>query len=377
MKILNIVGARPNFVKIAPLICQMEKHPSIDWRLVHTGQHYDERMSEVFFKDLQLSPPDVFLGIGSGSHAQQTGQMMMALETAMQDYKPDLVLVVGDVNSTLAGALAATKLGIPLAHVEAGLRSWDRAMPEEINRICTDAISDLLFTTSTVATDNLLREGIPAEKVHFVGNVMIDTLFANLERARAQSTLLQTYGLTEGQYGLVTLHRPHNVDDPLMLGTLLEVLAQVSDRIPLLFPLHPRTRARLEDFGLLSRLESLNHLWITPPLGYLDFLRALSAAKFTLMDSCGASEETTALGIPCLTLRNETDRPETVTDGTNTLVGQDPNVILRAVDQILDGHGKQGRIPPLWDGCAAQRIIEILLAWRTEQFQPSFLATAA
>ncbi|MGB3515017.1 MAG: UDP-N-acetylglucosamine 2-epimerase (non-hydrolyzing) [Elainellaceae cyanobacterium] len=363
MKILNVVGARPNFVKIAPILRQMNHYSTMQWQLVHTGQHYDDRMSQVFFDDLQLPAPDVFLGIGSGSHADQTGRAMMALEGVMQDYQPDLVVVVGDVNSTLAGALAASKLHIPIAHVEAGLRSWDRTMPEEINRICTDAISDLFFTTSAIATDNLLREGIAPEAIHFVGNVMIDSLKANLERARHQSTLLETYPVQPQQYGLVTLHRPGNVDDPVMLGRLLEAIATVSERVPLLFPMHPRTQQRLETFGLQARLDSLDQVWVTPPLGYLDFICALSSAQFTLMDSSGVQEETTALGIPCLTMRDNTDRPETVIEGTNTLVGQDPDRIIQEVFQILEGQGKTGRVPDLWDGNTAERIVDILAVW--------------
>jgi UDP-N-acetylglucosamine 2-epimerase (non-hydrolysing) len=363
VKILNVVGARPNFVKIAPLLQQMRRHEQFEWLLVHTGQHYDDRMSEIFFQDLQLPAPDVFLGIGSGSHAEQTGKAMIALEDTMRTYQPDLVVVVGDVNSTLAGALAAAKLHIPVAHVEAGLRSGDRMMPEEINRICTDAISSLFFTTSTIATTNLLREGIAPDKIHWVGNVMIDSLYAHLDRAQRQSTVLDPYPVSPGQYGLVTLHRPSNVDDPAVLERLLGAIATVSERVPLLFPMHPRTQKRLQEFGLQERLDGMAQVWVTPPLGYLDFLHALASAQFALMDSSGVQEETTVLGIPCLTMRDNTDRPETVIEGTNILVGQDPDRIIQEVFQILAGQGKTGRIPDRWDGRAAERIVNILVDW--------------
>jgi UDP-N-acetylglucosamine 2-epimerase (non-hydrolysing) len=362
MKLLNIVGARPNFMKIAPILRQLEQHPQIEWQLVHTGQHYDQQMSKVFFEDLKLPVPDVFLGIGSGSHAEQTGKMLIALEQVMQEYQPDLVLVVGDVNSTVAGALAAAKLHIPVAHVEAGLRSFDRAMPEEINRICTDAISELFFTTSHIAGDNLKREGIAPDRIYFVGNVMIDSLFACLDRAK-QSSLLDSLNLREKPYGLLTLHRPANVDDPKVLAELLDAIATVSQRIPLVFPTHPRTQQRLAAFGLQERLDRLKQVIVTPPLGYLDFLSVLASARFALIDSSGVQEETTVLGILCLTMRDNTERPETIAEGTNILVGRNAQRIVEATFRILDGQEKPGQIPELWDGNTAQRIVEAIELW--------------
>jgi UDP-N-acetylglucosamine 2-epimerase (non-hydrolysing) len=362
MKILNIVGARPNFVKIAPIVHQLSRYADIDWQLVHTGQHYDDRMSKVFFEELQIPIPDVFLGVGSGSHAEQTGTMLIRLEQVMLAYQPDLVVVVGDVNSTLAGALAAAKLNIPIAHVEAGLRSLDRTMPEEINRICTDAIAELFFTTSHFAGDNLRREGIPADKIHFVGNVMIDSLVACTERAKT-STILEDLHLSEKQYGLLTLHRPANVDDPQILTQLLEAIATVSAQIPLVFPIHPRTQHRLQAFGLEERLHRLPGVIVTPPLGYLDFLHLTALAKLALIDSSGIQEETTVLGVPCLTMRDNTERPETISEGTNLLVGRDPNRIVEEVFRVLAGNGKVGRIPELWDGSAAERIVQLIRTW--------------
>lgn len=362
MKLLNIVGARPNFMKMAPILRALSSHPDIEWKLVHTGQHYDQRMSQIFFEDLQMPVPDIFLGIGSGSHAEQTGKAMIALEAVMLDYQPDLVIVVGDVNSTLAGALAAAKLHIPVAHIEAGLRSLDRSMPEEINRICVDSISELFFTTSTTARDNLIHEGIAPDKIHFVGNVMIDSLLTFMEKAQ-ESTILEYLGVQPNTYGLLTLHHPENVDDQATLTRLLEVIAAISDKIPLVFPLHPRTQKRLEAFGLQSLLDRSSRILVTAPLGYLDFLQVLSSARFALIDSSGIQEETTVLGIPCLTMRDNTERPETVTAGTNVLVGRHTKHIVEEVDRVLKGQVKVGHIPDLWDGQSAKRIVDTIADW--------------
>jgi UDP-N-acetylglucosamine 2-epimerase (non-hydrolysing) len=366
MKLINIVGARPNFMKMAPIVRQLERHPEIEWQLIHTGQHYDDAMSRVFFEELQLPPPHVFLGVGSGSQAEQTAQMMVKLEQVMQSYSPDMVLVVGDTNSALAGALTAAKLCIPVAHVEAGLRSYDRTMPEEINRLCTDCISTLFFTPSRGAGDILKGEGIPADRIHFVGNVMIDTLVACRERAM-QSQILETLHLEEKHYAVLTLHRPSNVDTPETLSWLLDVIGEIAARIPVVFPVHPRTQRRIQEFGLQPRLETLPQVKITAPLGYLDFLKLMACAQFVMTDSGGIQEETTVLGVPCLTLRENTERPETVTEGTNTLVGRHRDKILAETLRILDGHGKVGRVPELWDGQAARRIVDVLVKWQEEQ----------
>jgi len=362
MKLLNIVGARPNFMKIAPILRALDRYPDIDWKLVHTGQHYDSRMSQVFFEDLQLPVPDIFLGIGSGSHAEQTGKAMIALEAVMVEYQPDLVIVVGDVNSTLAGALAAAKLNIPVAHVEAGLRSLDRSMPEEINRICVDSISELFFTTSRTAGENLIHEGISPDKIHLVGNVMIDSLLASLKKAQ-ESTILDDLGVKPKTYGLLTLHHPENVDDPLILKSLIEAITTISDRIPLVFPIHPRTQKCLQKFGLKSWLDETPQIKVTDPLGYLDFLRVLSSARLALIDSSGIQEETTVLGIPCLTMRDNTERPETVAEGTNILVGRHSKRIVEEVFQVLDGQVKVGHIPEFWDGQSAMRIVRTIVGW--------------
>lgn len=360
MKIINVVGARPNFMKIAPLMTAMAQHPDITPLLVHTGQHYDREMSQLFFSDLGLPEPDVNLGIGSGSPAEQLARIILAFEPILQQAAPDLVLVVGDVTSTLACALVANKCGVPVAHVEAGLRSRDRSMPEEINRLLTDQLADFLFTTSRRAGENLQQEGIPPERIFFVGNVMVDTLLNNRTRA-AQSDILTRYHLPPDQYMVLTLHRPGNVDTPDTLAGILDALAAIQQHMPLVFPLHPRTRARLETFGLLQRLEGLPGLILTPPLGYLDFLHLLSHAYLVLSDSGGIQEETTVLGIPCLTLRPNTERPVTIEQGTNTLVGNVPADIIRHVEALLQAPIPGGRIPELWDGHAAERIVDILV----------------
>ena len=366
LRLLCIVGARPNFMKIAPLMRVFRARPDrFDARLVHTGQHYDEAMKDAFFRQLHIPEPDIDLGVGSGSHAVQTAEIMRRFEPVLDDLQPDVVLVVGDVNSTIACALVATKKGIAVVHVEAGLRSGDRGMPEEINRVLTDQISDLLFTTEADGATNLMREGIAADRIHFVGNVMIDTLLANRERAiPAEETLGGIAGFAgdPAGFGVLTLHRPSNVDDPVVLRRLLEVLAQLSERLPLVFPIHPRTRGRIADAGL-SPVLAASRIALTDPLGYLQLLGLMAKARIVLTDSGGLQEETTALGIPCVTLRENTERPITVEQGTNTIVGTDPAKIRACFDDVMASGGKSGRVPELWDGQAAERIADTLLAW--------------
>lgn len=358
-RVLNVVGARPNLIKIAPIV-QALSEAGLEQTLVHTGQHYDHKMSRIFFEELGLPEPDVYLGVGSGSHATQTAHIMTGLEQTILKLSPDLVLVVGDVNSTLAGALVASKLQIAIAHVEAGLRSYNRSMPEEINRIVTDALSDYLFTTERDAASNLLQEGIHPGKIHFVGNVMVDSLLAHRQKA-LELDVLSEFGLAPRGYTLLTLHRPNNVDSSEALRSLLEAMVRVSTRTPIIFPVHPRTQARIKDFGLGHLLESARVV-ICDPLGYLPFINLMSNASFVMTDSGGVQEETTVLGVPCLTLRPETERPITVTEGTNTIVGDDRALLADEIEKILIGGGKQGRIPELWDGKAAQRIVGVLCA---------------
>jgi len=346
-------------MKIAPIHHLMQKTQRIKPVLVHTGQHYDDAMSRVFFSDLELPQPDVYLGVGSGTHAGQTGAVMVKLEQVMLQLKPDLVLVVGDVNSTLATALVASKLHVPLAHVEAGLRSFDRSMPEEINRIVTDALADYLFVTESSGQENLLREGIPPDRIHLVGNVMIDSLLSHLKKAR-HSDILSRLNLDHQAYALLTLHRPGNVDVKETFTGILSALERIEKRIPVIYPIHPRSKKRLEQFQFNDRIGKMKNLKLVDPLGYLDFLHLMQQAKFVMSDSGGIQEETTVLGIPCLTLRNNTERPVTVELGTNIIVGVDPEKIVEQSDRILAGNPKQGTIPPLWDGKAAQRIVDIL-----------------
>ncbi len=361
MKIINVVGARPNFMKIAPIIEAMKKYPSIEPILVHTGQHYDKEMSKLFFDDLKLPPPDIYLGVGSASHAVQTARIMVEFEKVLLEQKPDLIVVVGDVNSTIACALTAVKLFIPVAHVEAGLRSRDRTMPEEINRILTDAISDYLFTTSRDADANLLKEGIPKEKIYFVGNVMIDTLMKQIDKA-ADSDILNRLGLQAKHYAALTLHRPNNVDDKEVFVRILGALEEVQKKIKIIFPVHPRTRKKIEDFGLSGKVKNMTNFIITDALGYLDFLNLMSNSKFVLTDSGGIQEETTILKIPCITLRETTERPITVTEGTNVIVGSDKEKIIKESLRIIEGKAKKGKIPELWDGKASERIAKVLLS---------------
>jgi UDP-N-acetylglucosamine 2-epimerase (non-hydrolysing) len=348
MKVLNVVGARPNFIKMAPIMEQIQKTPEIRGILVHTGQHYDEGMSDIFFQELGIPRPDIHLGVGSGTHAEQTSRVLTAFEKVCLDERPDWVVVVGDVNSTMACTLVAAKLLIPVAHVEAGLRSNDRTMPEEINRLVTDALADVLFTTSRDADENLKREGVDPSKIFFVGNVMIDTLLKHREKA-------QSLGKRAEDYALVTLHRPSNVDDPAVFGGILEALRKIAEEMTVIFPIHPRTAKRITDFGF-----DMGKICITKPFGYLEFLNLTSQAKVVLTDSGGLQEETTILGVPCLTLRNNTERPVTITHGTNILTGTNPHCILDGFHRAISGEWRPSGPPELWDGFAAQRIVQVI-----------------
>jgi len=361
IKILNIVGARPNFMKIAPIVREMwRRSDEFQPLIIHTGQHYDEAMSDSFFVDLGIPAPDFHLEVGSHSHAVQTAKIMTAFEPIVLAEKPDWVLVVGDVNSTIACALVCAKLGVKVAHVEAGLRSRDRTMPEEINRILTDAISDLLLTTSEDADENLKQEGVADDKIKFVGNVMIDSLFYNLEKSKL-SKARENLGLIDKDYAVLTLHRPSNVDEKEIFSGLLDALIEIGEKIPVVFPVHPRTKANIEKFGFAERVANSN-IRLIEPLGYLDFMNLYSGAKLVLTDSGGLQEETTALGIPCLTLRENTERPITIELGTNQLVGTNPEKIKQAAFEILENPAKtDAKIPPLWDGHAAERICDALL----------------
>ncbi len=360
LKIINVVGARPNFMKIAPVIEEMRRRPNtMTPLLVHTGQHYDESMSDSFFEDLQIPRPDINLEVGSASHATQTARIMIEFERVLEQHRPDWIVVVGDVNSTMAASLVAAKMLVRVAHVEAGLRSRDRTMPEEINRVVTDALADLLLTPSRDADENLRREGIAAGKICFVGNVMIDTLFKNLERARS-SSVLEKFGLKKGEFCAMTLHRPSNVDDRRKLAGILDALEMIQQRFPIIFPVHPRTRARIEEFGLQPVIARQSNLVLTEPMSYLDFLQLYSNSRLVLTDSGGIQEETTALGIACLTLRHNTERPVTVTEGTNRVVGNDPEVIKREALLALERAAAPARAPELWDGHAARRIVDAI-----------------
>jgi UDP-N-acetylglucosamine 2-epimerase (non-hydrolysing) len=360
MKIILVAGARPNFMKVAPILQALRKSakPGLSVMLVHSGQHYDAAMSANFFADLNLPAPDLNLNVGSGSHACQTAGIMVAFEKVCIAHRPDWVVVVGDVNSTLACALTAKKLGIRVAHVEAGLRSRDMRMPEEINRLCTDAIADLLFTTDIEAGRNLQREGIPADRIHFVGNTMIDTLLENVDRALARPLPLD---LPAGGFAVLTLHRPATVDDRAVLGGVLSAVYGISARLPVVFPRHPRTAARLREFQLGDELAAHENIRITEPLGYLAFLGLLARARLVLTDSGGIQEETTVLGVPCVTIRENTERPLTCAMGTNVLAGLRPDDIAAAAKQALDRKPVSGAIPEKWDGHAAERIAGILV----------------
>jgi UDP-N-acetylglucosamine 2-epimerase (non-hydrolysing) len=357
MKIVAVAGARPNFMKIAPLMWEIGRCADIDAYLVHTGQHYDERMSRLFFEELKIPRPDIDLGVGSGSHAAQTAEVMKRFEPVLLEQRPDAVVVVGDVNSTIACALTAVKLSVPVAHVEAGLRSFDRTMPEEINRVLTDAISHWLFVTEPRGVANLRREGVPEDRIFLVGNVMIDTLLACRELSR-RSAILEDLRLTGRPYGVLTLHRPANVDDPGVLGGVLAAIGRLQRELPIVFPIHPRTRKALAGRDLTA----MPGLIIVEPLGYLDFMKLVSEARLVLTDSGGIQEETTVLGVPCLTLRNNTERPITIEEGTNTLVGLDPGRIVAAAQRALGRPCEAPPTPELWDGRAASRIVDILTA---------------
>jgi len=381
IKVTHIVGARPNFMKVAPLMREVSRYPQkFDQLLVHTGQHYDEEMSKSFFNDLKLTEPDIYLGVGSGTHAEQTGKIMIEFERVCFQEKPDLVIVVGDVNSTIACALVAAKHCIPVAHIEAGLRSFDRTMPEEINRVITDRLSDYLFTTCEDANQNLIEEGISENKIFFVGNAMIDSLLNHIKIAK-NSIILEKLGLRKNnnikKYGLVTLHRPSNVDNQKIFKGILDALKEIAKEIPIIFPAHPRTIKQIKNFKLIemvnyeenflpNELKNTDQNIVTiPPLGYLDFLCLMTNAKMVLTDSGGIQEETTILGIPCLTLRNNTERPITVKEGTNIVVGNDPEKIMEIAFSVLKNGISRKRIPKYWDGKAAERIVKVLLTkWK-------------
>jgi UDP-N-acetylglucosamine 2-epimerase (non-hydrolysing) len=365
MKVLNIVGARPNFMKIAPIIEAMNRHLDIfDHLLVHTGQHYDENMSRAFFVDLDLPKPDIDLNVGSGTHAEQTAKIMVEFEKICLKEQPDLVVVVGDVNSTMACTITAKKLGIKVAHVEAGLRSRDMSMPEEINRLCTDVLCDYLFTTDHFANENLQHEGIPKEKIIFVGNVMIDTLFKQMEDAR-QLKLCDQWQLKPKGYATLTLHRPSNVDNKKTLEGILDALFQMSHEIPIVFPIHPRTDKMVKQFGLEHFFQNggpVKGIWLREPLGYMEFLHLNMNARMVFTDSGGLQEETTALGIPCITMRENTERPITCEVGTNVVVGNTSERIIEAASKILSGTRVSRGVPEKWDGHAARRIIDFMLS---------------
>jgi len=359
LEALLIAGTRPNFVKIGPLVSAFADHRVFDPVLIHTGQHYDQAMSEVFFEQLELPAPDIYLGAGSGTHAVQTARVMQALEPIMMERKPDVTVVVGDVNSTLAAALTSSKLHIPIAHVEAGLRSGDRRMPEEINRIATDSISDYLFVTETAGRENLLAEGHPENRISFVGNVMIDSLRKFEEKARKLSAA-STFGMKPGQFVLITAHRPEMVDHPDRLAVFVDGIERIARHHPILFPAHPRTRKRLEDCRLLGRLTTNEQIRLVEPLGYLEFTGLIADAGLIVTDSGGIQEETTALGIPCATVRDNTERPCTISAGTNELIRLDAGAMADAADRAFDGRWKSGTIPELWDGQAAGRVVDSL-----------------
>lgn len=366
MKLVHVVGARPNFMKIAPVMRALESRPGVQQLLVHTGQHYDPQMSDVFFRDLDLPKPDVYLGVGSGTHAEMTAKVMVELEKVFTEHKPDMVVVAGDVNSTLAATLVAAKASppIPVAHVEAGLRSFDMTMPEEVNRLVVDRLSALCLTPSTDGDDHLRKEGVPADRIVFVGNVMIDSLRRALPVSeKLAPDVLGKIGVKAGGYALVTLHRPANVDDPVVLGRLVESLLRVAEKLDVVFPIHPRTRKRLEGTELGRRIAASPAFKLVDPAAYFEFQAMTMNAKLVLTDSGGIQEETTAMGVPCLTLRENTERPVTVTEGTNTLVGRDPERIWPEVEKILAGRSKAGRVPALWDGQAAERVADAIVRY--------------
>lgn len=359
MQIMHVVGARPNFMKVGPVFDAVSLKNEFEQVLVHTGQHYDDNMSKVFFEELGLPRPDINLGVGSGSHSVQIAQILLDMEKVLLEYKPHVVVVYGDVNSTVAAALVCSRLLIPVAHVEAGLRSFDRTMPEEINRVLTDQMADLLFTPSEDANRNLLREGVTEERIHLVGNVMIDSLVRLLPESMAKGNLPKKGLVASGEpYAVVTLHRPSNVDNPGVLAEILTALKDVSNDLPVIFPMHPRTRRRLKEYGI--GISENARIRVIPPVGYMEFLRLQREATLVITDSGGMQEETTFLGVPCLTVRENTERPVTVEVGTNTIVGHDMHLLRAKVSQILKGEAKRGSIPPLWDGKAGSRIADKL-----------------
>lgn len=359
MKLLNIVGARPNFIKIAPIIHELNKRQGIEHKLVHTGQHYDIKMSQQFFDELNIPMPDISLNVGSGTHAVQVAKIMTAFDEVCEEEKPDAILVVGDVNSTMATSLVASKRGIKIIHVEAGIRSFDRGMPEEINRLVTDAITDLFLPPSSDAVDNLLHEGVPEEKIVMVGNIMIDTL-VNFQDQIQESDILERLNLKAQEYVVMTIHRPSNVDDPTNLEQLVISMEQLAKQLPIVLPIHVRTKKKLEEFGLWDRIQQVKGLTLLEPLGYFDFGKLVSSSKLVLTDSGGIQEETTVYKIPCITLRPNTERPITVTLGSNKLVATKADLILSEVNEILKGSWKSSEVPPLWDGKTAGRIVDIL-----------------
>jgi len=359
IKSISVIGARPNFVKVAPIIKEMNKYNDIKHLLIHTGQHYNYEMSKIFFNDLDIPNPDFFLGVGSGSHAEQTATIMIEFEKVLVEEKPDLIIVVGDVNSTLACSIVASKMLIPVAHVEAGLRSFDRTMPEEINRIVTDSLSDFLFTTCHDANKNLEREGIPKEKIHFVGNVMIDTLKNFLNKSE-NSKIRKKLKLLNENYIILTLHRPSNVDNKSVFVSIIKALKDIQKKIKIVFPAHPRTIKMINFFKLNNEFKKMKNFIFIEPLSYLDFLHLVKRSKFVMTDSGGIQEETTVLNIPCLTLRRNTERPITITEGSNILVGNNYKKIIEESFKILNGQVKKAKIPELWDGKAAERIVTIL-----------------
>ncbi len=359
-RVICVCGARPNFMKIAPVMRAFNEHGGFETLLVHTGQHYDEKMSELFFDELQIPRPDINLEVGSSSHAVQTAEIMKRFEPVVPDFGPDYVLVVGDVNSTIACGIVAVKLGVKLIHVEAGLRSFDRTMPEEINRLLTDQISDLLFVTEQSGIDNLKNEGINSDKVHFVGNVMIDTLMANRQKAE-KSDILKRLGLTAKGYAAITLHRPSNVDDMNKFGEIVTALGEIAKDIALVFPIHPRTRNNIKGTDLERRVLEMQNLILLDPVGYLDFLCLMSHAALVITDSGGIQEETTILGVPCMTLRENTERPVTITEGTNRLVRIQSEDIVSSYREIIENiHSFDAKVPKFWDGKAAERIAGII-----------------
>ena len=366
MKVVTVVGARPNFVKLPSLVKELKKRSSITSTLIHTGQHYDGFMSDVFFSDLDIEKPDIFFGVKQGSQVSQIANIMLKAEESLVDLKPDLIIVLGDVNSTLALALTGNKMGIPIAHVEAGLRSGNWNMPEESNRVITDRLSELLFTPTHLDSQTLLDEGIESSKIFMVGNIMIDSLLKNLDKASDRESILKKLNLEDTNFALLTLHRPECVDNKEKLSNVIFSISEIQEKINVIWPLHPRTRKNLEDFELFIKIEKMKNLKLIKPLGYLDFLSLMKNASFVLTDSGGIQEETTVLGIPCLTIREETERPITVSLGTNNVVGLEKDNIIKAANELLNGKKINGEIPEYWDGNSSVRIVNKILEWHAK-----------